>query len=272
MQRSRMISGLFVAVVVAIGCGGGKPQDAGATTDAANSPKSTVQPTPTPATGQTTARRGSSSVKGTVRLVGTPPAPVKIKMDADPVCQQQHPTPFYGEEVVVNDQGMLKNVFVYVKGGLTGTFPSPETPVTIDQAGCWYQPHVLGIQVNQPLEIVNSDPTDHNINAISPTTSRTLFNVSQPSAGVKKITKKFTKPEVMVRLKCNVHPWMGAYAGILEHPFYSVSGADGGFAISGLPAGTYTLEAWHEKYGTQTQSVTVADGESKSIEFTFKTQ
>lgn len=196
-----------------------------------------------------------------------------INMDADPVCQQQHTSPVYSEDVVVNANGALKNVFVYVNAEKSGMVRSalaaPTTPVVLTQSGCWYSPHVFGIQADQPLEIVNDDATLHNINA-KPTVNQP-FNVAQPVKGMK-TTKKFAKPEVMVKFKCNVHPWMNAYAGVLTHPFFSVSGADGAFAITGLPAGTYTIEAWHEKYGTQTQTVTVGDGESKSLELTFKAQ
>ena len=273
MRYSRMMSIIVVAVVIAIGCGSGKPQDAAAKVKSAEGQDgSPLQLAQAPAAAQPTSTSGSASVKGTIRFQGTPPAPTKIKMDADPACLQQHSTSFSGEDVVVNSQGMLKNVFVYVKEGVKGSFPASSAAVKLDQAGCWYHPHVFGIQVNQPLEIINSDQTDHNINAISSSTNRTIFNVSQPRVGVKMMTKKFTKPEVMVRLKCNIHSWMHAYAGVLEHPFFAVSDENGAFTLAGLPAGTYVIEAWHEQYGTQTQSVTVADGESKSIDFTFKAQ
>ena len=190
-------------------------------------------------------------------------------MDADPVCQQQHATPVYAEEVVASTGGTLQNVFVHVKAGANGPFPAPAAPVTLNQQGCWYQPHVFGIQVDQPLEIVNEDATLHNINA-KPAVNQP-FNVAQPVKGMK-TTKKFAKPETMVTFKCNVHPWMRAYAGVVDHPFFSVSGADGSFAITGLPAGTYVLEAWHEKYGTQSRTVSVADGDTTSADFTFKSQ
>jgi len=123
--------------------------------------------------------------------------------------------------------------------------------------------------VNQPFDIINSDATLHNINAKP--TANTSFNIAQPVKGMK-TTKKFTKPEIMVKFKCNVHPWMSAYAGVLDHPFFGVSDEQGAVTIAGLPAGTYTLEAWHETFGTQTQSVSVGDGETTSVEFTFKAQ
>jgi hypothetical protein len=204
-----------------------------------------------------------------VRFVGTPPKQDAVQMSADPVCQQQHTTPVVSEEVVVGLDGGLKNVFVYVKEGVSGSFPPPTTPVTVDQVGCWYRPHVFGIQVNQPLEIVNSDPTLHNVNA-KPTVNPP-FNVAQPVKGMK--TKKtFVKPETMVKFKCNVHPWMNAHAGVIAHPFFAVTDEQGAFSIAGLPDGQYVLEAWHEKYGAQTQSITVTQGEAKSVEWTYKAQ
>ncbi len=267
MTRSRWFSSLALAVFVGIGCGSGKPPEASAKTTTAE-PAAPMQLAEAPAAAAPVVA-GSASVRGTVHLNGTAPKGEVVKMGADPVCQQQHATPVVTEEVVANAQGGLKNVFVYVKEGLSGSFPAPTTPVVLNQTGCWYQPHVFGIQANQPLEIVNDDATLHNINA-KPTTNQP-FNVAQPVKGMK-TTKKFTKPEVAVHFKCNVHPWMSAYVGVVEHPFFAVSGDDGAFSISGLPAGTYVLEAWQEKYGTQTQKVTVGDGAAQTVDFTFNAQ
>jgi len=266
MTRSQRSSPIIVMVLVAIGCGGGKPQEAAATTQESG-PSAPAQAAQATAAAPPAARHGTATVRGTVHLSGTPPAQEKIKMDADPICQQQHATPVYSEEVVANATGALQNVFVYVKAGAAGPFPTPASPVTLEQQGCWYHPHVFGIQVDQPLAIVNSDATLHNINA-KPTANQP-FNVAQPVKGMK-TTKKFAKPEVMVKFKCNVHPWMNAYAGVVDNPFFSVTGADGAFAITGLPAGTYVIEAWQEKYGVQSQTVSVADGDTKSIDFTLK--
>jgi len=209
---------------------------------------------------------GTATVHGQIRFVGTPPARTPVKMSADPTCQQQHPEPVLSEEVIVNDNGTLRNVFVYVKEGLSGSFSAPTTPVVLDQAGCRYQPHVVGLQINQPLEIRNSDATLHNVNA-KPNANKP-FNVAQPVQGMKTV-KKFEQSDVMVGFKCNVHPWMRAYVGVVEHPFFSVSDEEGTFAISGLPAGTYTIEAWHEVYGTQSQTVNVTEGQTTSSTFSF---
>ena len=264
MTRTHLYSPMLAAIVVAIGCGSGKPQDASATTQAAGS-QAPVQMAEAPAASQPAAG-GSASIQGVVKFTGTAPSAEKVKMDADPVCQQQHAAPVMTEDVVVNN-GALKNVLIYVKEGAAGPFPTPTAPVTLNQMGCWYAPHVFGIQVNQPLEIVNSDATLHNINAKP--TKNTPFNVAQPIKGMK-TTKKFTKPEVMVKFKCNVHPWMSAYAVVLDHPYFGVSDAGGNFQIANLPAGTYTIEAWHEKLGKQTQSVTVSDSDSKQANFSFQ--
>jgi len=209
----------------------------------------------------------AGTVTGKVNFTGTAPAPEKISMGADPTCSALHKEPVYVESVVVNPDSTLKNVFVYVKSGLEGkTFSAPSTSVKIDQNGCHYNPHVLGIQVNQPLEIVNSDSTLHNVHGM-PTQSKE-FNLGMPIQGMK-LTRKFDKPEVMVKFKCDVHPWMNAYLGVLEHPFFSVTDETGTFEIKDLPAGTYTLEAWHEKYGTQTQEITVDETGSVTADFTF---
>lgn len=211
----------------------------------------------------------AATLTGKVNFTGQAPAPQLIKTDADPACKLTHPQGVAAEEVVVNPNGTLKNVFVYVKEGLTDTnFPASPAAVTLDQNGCHYEPHVFGIQVNQPLEIVNSDDTLHNVHAL-PKNSKE-FNIGMPIKGMK-MKKSFTTPEVMVRFKCDVHPWMSAYAGVLPHPFFSVSNADGVFNIDNLKPGQYVIEAWHEKYGTQTQSVTIGESDTtKDISFDFK--
>ena len=187
-------------------------------------------------------------------------------MNSDPYCVENGGTTT--PAVVPGSNGTLQNVFVYVKDGLGNlTFPVPQTPVVLDQKGCVYQPHVFGIQVGQNLEIVNSDSTLHNVHA-TPANNRE-FNRGQALQGMKH-THVFSTREVMVPFKCNVHNWMTAYVGVLDHPFYAVSGSDGSFSIEGLPPGTYTIEAWHEKLGTQTQSVTIGEREKKEIAFTFK--
>ncbi|MBI1977065.1 MAG: hypothetical protein HYS56_06125 [Candidatus Omnitrophica bacterium] len=211
----------------------------------------------------------AATLSGRVLFEGTPPEAQSVGADADPACQVSHPDGVPMEEVVVNANGTLKNVFIYVKEGSSSqTFETPETPVVLDQRGCRYEPHVLGIQVNQPLEIVNSDDTLHNVHALAKNTKE--FNLGMPVKGMK-LTKTFTAPEVMVKVKCEVHPWMATYIGVLEHPFFSVTNSEGTFEIKNLPAGQYALEAWHEKYGALTQSVTIGSAEeTQQIIFQYK--
>jgi plastocyanin len=208
----------------------------------------------------------AGNVTGMVALEGTPPAADQIRMNSDPVCVKEA-TNTETEYFVVGDGGGLGNVFVYVKEGLGGrSFPTPSEPLTLDQDGCRYHPHVFGIQVGQTLEIVNSDPTLHNIHATPAANDE--FNTGQPIEGMK-FDLTFTSAEVMVPFKCDVHGWMNAYVGVLDHPYFAVSDSSGTFDISTLPPGEYVIEAWHEKLGTQTQNVTIGEKETKEISFTF---
>ena len=209
----------------------------------------------------------AGTVTGKVNFTGAPPAAEAIDTNADPVCASMHAEPLMTEDVVVNSDNTLRNVFVYVKEGLEGkTFETPKEPVMMDQNGCHYVPHVFGIQAGQTLQIINSDSTLHNVHGM-PTASKE-FNLGMPIQGMK-LDRKFDKPEVMVKFKCDVHPWMHAYAGVLTHPYFSVSGDGGAFEIKDLPAGNYVIEAWHEKYGTQTQNVTVDEAGAAAADLTF---
>jgi plastocyanin len=185
------------------------------------------------------------------------------------VCQREAKGPQVQESYEVGADGKsLANVFVYVKDGLGSFSYDPPTDMAkIDQRECRYHPHVFGMRVGQPLEIMNSDPTLHNIHAIPKTNSE--FNNGQPIQGMK-MTHTFDKPEVMVPFKCDVHGWMNAYVGVLDHPYFAVTDATGSFDIKNLPPGTYTIEAWHEKFGTMQQKVTIGAKETKDAPFTFK--
>lgn len=211
----------------------------------------------------------AATLTGKALFEGQAPQAEAIKMDADPNCMLIHSTPVSNDSVIVNSNGTIKNVFVYIKDGLSGkTFEAPKTVVVFDQKGCQYSPKVFGIQAGQPLEILNSDNTLHNVHALPNNSPQ--FNLGMPIQGMK-LKKTFAKPEVMVKIKCEVHPWMSAYAGVLDHPFYAVSGGDGSFEIKNLPPGQYVVESWHEKYGTQTQNVTIgADGDTQDISFQYK--
>lgn len=244
-----------------------EPSSPTVTTQAAPSPPAAVAaPAPGPTAGGVTA--GSAVLRGVVHFKAPPPRRALIRMDADPKCAAMHADePPLSEEVVVNDNGTLRNVFVYLKQAPSGqTYAAPRAPVVLDQIGCAYQPRVLGVQVRQPLLIRNSDDTLHNVHALA--RNNREFNIGQPNRGMESI-RVFTTPEVMIRFKCDVHPWMSAYVGVLDHPFFAVTGADGTFSISDVPAGTHTLVAWHEKLGVREQTVTVSGGEPVEIPFTF---
>jgi hypothetical protein len=215
------------------------------------------------------ASQGGGTVTGRVKFTGAKPTMRRIDMSEEEGCASKYTTPPTQETALVSANGMLANVFVYVKSGLPAGYKAPPatTPVVLDQDGCRYKPHVFGIMVGQPLHIKNSDPLAHNIK--SKGRANRPFNISQPNVTRSPTVRTFTAPEVMVALECNVHGWMQAYAGVLPHPFFAVTGADGTFSIPRLPPGTYTLEAWHEQYGVQTATVTIAGSETKTIEFTF---
>jgi len=209
----------------------------------------------------------AGDIDGVVSFDGVAPKNEPIRMNADPVCVKENATPQTQETYEVAD-GKLANVFVYVKDGLGNfSYDAPAGSVTIDQRGCRYHPHVFGVRVGQKLEIVNSDPTLHNIHALPKGNSE--FNTGQPIQGMK-TEHVFNAKEVMVPFKCDVHGWMNAYVGVLDHPYFAVTGPDGKFSLKGLPPGTYTIEAWHEKAGTQTAQVTVGAKETKQTNFTFK--
>lgn len=208
---------------------------------------------------------GTAMIRGVVNFRGDPPARREIDMSGVAECAKQHPQSARERSVLVNPNGTLRNVFVWVKDGLGDWhFPVPTEPAMIDQKGCRYEPHVLGVQVGQPVKIRNSDPVQHNIHAL-PKKQRG-FNFAQPRQGMESI-KKFRRAEVMVRLKCDVHGWMGAYIGVVDHPYFAVTGDEGAFAIKNLPPGEYTIGAKHEKYGTQTTRVVIGDKETKELEF-----
>jgi len=263
---------LAATVVLSISCGKGKEakeEEEGtddqalqtATTSSAGTAASAAQPAAAvPAEGAT--------ISGKVTLAGAVPAMPTIQMAADPYCQSQHASaPVKDEEVVVGPQGELANVFIYIKN-VPGTYPTPSTPVVLDQHGCQYHPHAIMLQVGQPLQIKNSDATLHNIHALPVINSP--FNEGQPVQGMVS-TKKLDKAEITpFRIKCDVHGWMKAFMAVMPNPFYSVSADNGSFTISGLPPGSYTIVAWHEKYGQQEQPITVAPKESKTVAFTFK--
>lgn len=214
---------------------------------------------------------GRSVIRGTVSFDGDviPPAP-SIQMGADPNCARLHEGPVSNELVIVGEGNGLGNVFVWVKEGLGGkTFAPPEDSVTLDQQGCLYRPHVLGVRTGQTVRIVNSDETLHNIHAFAKKNRE--FNIGQPVKGLS-TERAFDAEEVMIPIRCDVHKWMAAYVAVVSHPFFAVTDSTGRFELKGLPPGSYVVEAWHEQYGFQVSSVTLGDDETRSIAFSYGAQ
>ena len=211
----------------------------------------------------------AATVTGTVTFDGKAPALKPLAMDAEPVCHKMHAgKPVANEMLVLGSGNTMGNIMVWISKGLPAgkTYPAPKTPVTLDQKGCQYVPHVAGIMVGQTYRILNSDGILHDIHTLPKINP--AFNRGQP-ATVKEMTTSFPKPAVMLQVKCDVHPWMNAYIGVFTHPFFSVTGPDGKFTISNLEAGTYEISAWHERLGTQTASLTVTASDAKMQNFKF---
>lgn len=210
----------------------------------------------------------ASSITGTVTFDGKVPNLPPLTMNADPACAKMHSKPAPSEMLVLGSGNTMGNILVWVSKGLPAgkTWPAPKTPVVLDQKGCQYVPHVMGIMVGQAYKILNSDGILHNVHAL-PNVNK-AFNKPMP-ATVKEATVTFEKPEPVFQIKCDVHPWMSAYVGVFTHPFFSVTKTDGKFTISGLDPGTYEITAWHERLGTQTASITVGANETKTQDVKF---
>jgi hypothetical protein len=269
MSLRKYLTALFaLMLLLAVACGQGK--------EVVEEPEGTddqVEAAPSETSGEATAAAAApvsadaATIAGLVKFEGNKPGMPAIQMGADPSCQSQHSGPVPDEEVVVGPGGELANVIVYIKD-IKGNFPPPSKPALLDQKGCQYIPHVTAVQVGQTIEIQNSDPTLHNVHAM-PAVNR-QFNEGQPVQGMKS-PKKFDQVEMKpFRIKCDVHGWMKSYMAVLPHPFHGVSQMNGTFNIGNLPPGTYTLVAWHEKYGQQEQPITVGPKEQKQVTFTFK--
>jgi plastocyanin len=210
----------------------------------------------------------ASTVTGTVTFDGKPPTLSPLAMAADPACAKKHSAPVPNEMLALGSGNTMGNILVWVSKGLPAgkTFPVPKEPVTLDQNGCLYKPHVMGIMVGQTYRILNSDGVLHNIHTLPKINPS--FNRGMP-ASMKEATTVFSKPEDVFHIKCDVHPWMSAYMAVFTHPFFAATGTDGKFTISGLDPGTYEITAWHEKLGTKTASVTVGANDKKTQDFKF---
>lgn len=273
MSLRKLLSLIFaMTLLFLVACGGGKevvdekelgeddqaPQTAAAET--AGGSESAAPAAAAPAVAD------AATIAGTVKFEGAAPKMPPTPMSADPTCASQHPTTPTSEEVVVGAGGELANVLVYVKNA--PNTPVPSAPAVLDQKGCMYHPHVSAVQAGQTVKIRNSDPTLHNVHAMPKVNSQ--FNEGQPVQNME-AEKKFDKVEVApFIIKCDVHGWMKSYMAVLPNSYHSVSQTNGGFSIGNLPPGNYTIVAWHEKYGTQEQQVTVGAKEQKQVTFTFK--
>jgi hypothetical protein len=210
----------------------------------------------------------AGSISGTVTLDGSAPKLQPIDMSASPACVQANPSPVVPPVVVAGEHGALANIVVYVKAGLGNyTFEAPTNPVVLNQKNCIYEPHVVALMTQQPFEIQNSDPTMHNVHPL-PSQNR-QWSSSQPP-GSAALRSTFVRPEFAMPVLCNVHPWMRAFVFVFEHPYFEVTSIAGAFELKNLPPGTYTIAAWHEKFSSPDQVVTIGPRESKSISFTFK--
>lgn len=208
----------------------------------------------------------ASAVTGTVTYNGKVPNLKPLDMAADPGCAAKHKGPVASDVLVLGPGSTMANVMVRVKGPVTGAYTAPAQPAIIDQKGCHYEPHVLGVMVGQTLKLKNSDGLLHNVHALPKV--NTPFNMAMPATRTEADTK-FGKEEGMFLVKCDVHGWMTAYVGVFANPYFAVTGTDGKFSIANLPPGTYEIEAWHEKLGTKSGSVTVAADKPAKVDFTF---
>ncbi len=207
------------------------------------------------------------TITGRVTFSGTPPKRRQISMSKDPVCAKEHKSPVYYQDGAVEPDGSLPYAFVYIQSGLgSHSYAPPKKPAEIVQAGCMYDPHVFGVMAGQPIEIFSQDPTTHNIHFVA-RINHDWNHTQLPGTPPMNVT--FRKPEIMIPIVCNQHPWMKAYVGVMANPFFAVTGRDGKFAIKGLPPGDYTLAVWTATFGTQHRNVHVRPNQSVAENFVF---
>lgn len=247
--RTSRLACLTALVFVSIGCG--------------KTPSKAAPPPLAPPADPATA----ASIAGTVKFEGTPPVYGPIDMSASPACVKANPSPVVPPVVVIGAHDALANVVVFVKSGLGRyRYPAPQTPVTLDQKGCMYAPHVIALMVGQPFQVANNDPTLHDVHPMLRNNSP--FSISELPGGAP-VKTTFQDAEFAVSVGCMIHPWMQAYLFVFDQPYFAVTSKDGTFALKNLPPGTYTIEAWHEPNQTLDQTVVLGPKDSKEISFTF---
>ena len=208
----------------------------------------------------------TGTITGQVRFEGTPPPMKEIRFGSFAECSTQHPGPVYSDDALVHD-GRVQNAFVYVSAGLGDrVFAIPEAAVEIDQRGCLYVPNVAGAQVGQLITFVNGDPAIHNVHGTPAGAPGWNFVLSRRGA---ERQLRILQPDVAVSLRCDLHPWMQAWIGVVDHPYFAVTGTDGAFRLANVPPGTYTITAWHERFGTQSQQVTIAERGTSTVDLAF---
>ncbi len=205
-------------------------------------------------------------IEGEVRLTGPPPAATVVDMSSAKDCAASNPRAVQTDDVLVHD-GKVQNAIVAIKDGLGDrVFAVPQTSVTVDQRGCLFTPRVAAAQAGQPVKFLNSDPLPHNVHGTPPKSSGWNFSLGLKGA---ERTVDVDDPQAVVPIRCDIHPWMQAYLGVYDHPYFMVTGADGRFTLKDVPPGTYVVEAWHERFGTRTANVTVGPKETKTVTFSF---
>jgi plastocyanin len=233
----------------------------------AAAPAATATPAAQTASAKKIDAATAGSVAGTITLSGPAPAPEMLRVAVDPTCIQAMGTSAQSDAILIGADGAIQNAFVYIKDSLSDyTFDVPSAPVVLDQKGCRYAPRIFGVRVGQPVEMVNSDATPHNVHAMPMVNQE--FNRGMPQQN-SRMTQIFTAPEQMVRFKCDLHAWMNAYGGVMPHPFFQVTGADGAFSLKGVPPGKYTVAVWHEKLGSTEQTVEIGNSQAVALNFTL---
>jgi plastocyanin len=217
------------------------------------------------------ASAAGGAIEGTIVYEGQPPRMRPLPVESDPECAAMHSPsdPLLSNWMILGDNQSVANMLVQVVAGLPEgvEYPVPQDPVDVTQAGCQYAPRVVGVRAGQPIRFLNPDGLQHNVH-VMPKVNRE-FNMSMARTRTE-VTHVFDKPEPIFRIKCDVHNWMESFCAVFDHPFFDVTEEDGKFRIDGLPAGDYEIEAWHERLGTQRVKVTVRDGETATVDFTFK--